>query len=233
MLHPGLDPLRLRDEFAQRGRMQIRPFLQEHAADALHDCLQQQVPWTLAFRRDGRSQTLPRDAYAAMDEGQRQQLLQALYAESRGRYGFAYESYMMVKAYLEKADLELMLHRVLEYLNSAEFLGFARTLSGLHEIRRVSAQATRYRIGHYLRRHNDFDAEEGRLVAYVINLTPSWNVDWGGQLQFVGEDETITETFFPHWNSLSLFRVPQQHSVSGVMPFAEGDRLAITGWFQS
>ncbi len=35
----------------------------------------------------------------------------------------------------------------------------------------------------------------------------------------------------PHWNALSLFKVPQAHSVSLVSPWAGEPRYAITGWF--
>ncbi len=233
MLNQNLNPFDWRESFIRRGRLQIPALLQDEAAQALRDCLQKQVPWTLAWRQDERSQTVPRAEYAALDEAGRAALLQRALDESRGRYGFAYECYMMVKAYLDRLDPGLLLHPVLEYLNSPEFLGFARSITGMPAIMRVSAQATRYRAGHFLRVHNDFEPSEGRLAAYVINLTPRWESDWGGLLHFLAADGGVEESFFPHFNSISLFRVPQSHLVSGVMPYAEEDRLAITGWFQT
>ena len=233
MLHPELDPTRLSSEFVRTGRLQVRQVLQERAAQLLFECLSTSVPLSLAYRDGERSRMVPRDAYAALDDEGRRQLVLGAQRAAVGRYGFAYESYMMVKAYLDKLDPELILHPVLEYLNSEEFLWFARTLTGLPQIRRVNAQATRYRAGHFLRRHDDFDAAEGRLFAYVFNLTPRWNTDWGGLMHFVGRDGDVMDTYFPHWNSLSVFKVPHEHMVSAVAPFAEGDRLSITGWFQS
>ncbi len=232
MLDFNLNPLHYRDTFARQRRLQIRPLLQEPAARALHACLQQEVPWTLACRQDGQSRTLPRDHYASLCAQARMQLLAELAAQAQGGYGFAYESYMMVKAYKEAADPGLLLHRLLEYLNSGEFLDFARTVTGIDSIRRVSAQATRYRAGHFLRQHNDFEPAEGRLAAYVINLTSRWESDWGGLLHFLGDNGEVAETFHPYWNSLSLFQVPQPHFVSGVLAYAEEDRLSITGWFE-
>ncbi len=234
MLNPALDPRAHRVRFQHEGRLQVRGLLQERAAQALRHCLQHDVPWTLAYRREGVSQTLPRQAWSALDATARARMLTELQAAARGQFGFAYESYMMVKAYADRLDPGLLLHQVLEYLNSPEFLDFARSLTGLAGIRRVSAQATRYCAGHFLRRHSDFDAAEGRLAAYVINLTPRWEADWGGLLQFLDDsDDRVVDTFFPFWNSLSLFRVPQAHVVSAVMPWAEGERMAITGWFES
>ena len=220
-----------RRQFAQRTRVQIRDFLQPDAAAKLRDCLQHEVPWTLAERSSGTSRTIPAAQYAAMTPAERQSLLQEAYAAARGQFQFAYDSYMMVKAAQEGRDPGLLLHVVLQFLNSPEFLEFARWFSGEPRIHAVNGQATRYRPGHFLNRHDDEDVQEGRVCAYVINLTPRWDPDWGGLLQFHGPDGGITESFVPRWNSLSLLRVPQPHSVSLVAPWAGEDRLAITGWW--
>jgi Rps23 Pro-64 3,4-dihydroxylase Tpa1-like proline 4-hydroxylase len=71
---------------------------------------------------------------------------------------------------------------------------------------------------------------ENRRFAYVINLTRSWRPDWGGLLHFCDEDCNVSETYYPHFNSMSLFAVPQDHFVSFVPPYAQGERLAVTGW---
>lgn len=93
----------------------------------------------------------------------------------------------------------------------------------------------RYRIAGRQRdvnAHNDSAKEEDRAFAYVINLGRGWQPHWGGQLQFLGEGGDIVETFVAHWNSLSLFRVPQMHQVGLVAPWACHDRYSITGWFR-
>ncbi|MGH8398608.1 MAG: 2OG-Fe(II) oxygenase family protein, partial [Gammaproteobacteria bacterium] len=67
----------------------------------------------------------------------------------------------------------------------------------------------------------------------VLNLTKDWQADWGGLLQFLGEDGKVVDTFFPSFNSLMLFQVPMWHHVSYVTPFAGHGRYAITGWGMS
>lgn len=137
---------------------------------------------------------------------------------------------MMVTAYQQRRDPGLLLHGVLEFLNSPEYIAFARALTGDDRVRRVNAQATRYRPGQFLRYHTDEENNEGRLYAYVLNLTREWHADWGGLLQFIADDGRVTETFLPRWNTLSLFAVPAGHAVSLVAPWAQQDRLSITGW---
>ena len=96
---------------------------------------------------------------------------------------------------------------------------------------RVSAQGTRYRAGQFLTRHQDREDNENRVCAFVVNLSKNWDSDWGGLLQFHDGADRLVDSFVPYWNTLSLFRVPQSHTVSLVAPWAGADRLAITGWF--
>lgn len=231
MIRTDIDIDQARTRIARDGRVQIERFLQPDAAELIHGCLDRDVPWSLALCDAGGMRTLPQEAYAAMDEAARTRLFADLAASARGgQYRFAYDSYMMPRAYLEGRDPGLLLHRVLEFLNSPDYLQFMRLLTGEPRIMRIDAQATRYRSGQFLRTHNDEHSGEGRLFAYVINLTRRWQADWGGLLQFVDAGEAVFDTFMPKWNSLSLFRVPVRHTVSTVAPWAEEPRYAITGW---
>lgn len=230
MINNDLDFESYRIDLARNTRVQIPDFLQLAAAERLHHCLQNEVPWSLAERSDGISKTVSATDYALMDEQARAKHLQKAYIRAKTQFQFVYESYMMVKASIEGRDPGLILHAILGFLNSAEFLEFARWLVNDPGISHVGAQATRYRNGHFLTRHQDKDQHEDRAYAYVINLAKNWQADWGGLLQFQNDQGDVTQTFVPHWNSLSLFKVPQSHSVSLISPFATEDRLAITGW---
>lgn len=235
MINNTLDPAPWHAALQRDGRVQVEDYLQPQAAEALHRCLADEVPWTLAIRDAAGSRTIAHADYAALAPDALAALLREAASGAResaqhDKFRFAYDSYMMVTAYKEGRDPGLLLHRVLEFFNAPDYIGFARALTGDARVRRVNAQATRYRPGHFLRYHDDHDDSEGRLYAYVLNLSRRWEADWGGLLQFVDGDGRVTGTFLPRWNTLSLFRVPAAHAVSLVAPWAETDRLAITGW---
>jgi Rps23 Pro-64 3,4-dihydroxylase Tpa1-like proline 4-hydroxylase len=230
VINDALPLPRWREELARRGRAQVTDYLQPDAATALQHCLLHDVPWTLAYREGGESRTLPHAELAQLGATGEQALLDRCYLQARTGYAFAYESYMMVRAYKEGRDPDLMLHAVLEFLNSPQYIAFARALTGDARITKMNAQATRYRPGHFLCRHNDYDATEGRLYAYVLNLTAQWQADWGGLLQFLDDGGNVVDTLQPRYNTLSIFRVPAMHAVSLVAPWARAPRLAITGW---
>jgi SM-20-related protein len=214
---------------AERSRVQIPDFLQPAAAEMLARELAEQVPWQLAERSDGESHTTPRGAYP--DDAEYARLLQRGYARAADSYQFAYDSYMLVRAAKEGWDPGLLVHGVLNFLNTPQFIEFARVLGSDPTITHAAAQCTRYRPGQYLMPHEDLEVNEGRRYAFVINLSRDWRPDWGGQLQFLAADNGVTETFLPRWNSLSLFRVPQRHQVTLVSPWAAQPRHAITGWW--
>lgn len=232
MFNESLDIVRIRDTLQRMGRVQIRDYLQPDAADTLERCLIEDVPWNLSVREDDEVRNVPATELAAMGEAGVAELLERVRAKAKGKYAFAYESYMMIHAYKRGLDPGLLLHRLLEFLNSGQNLEFLHALTGDTRIRRVNAQATRYRPGLFLKRHNDSHRSDGYLYAYVMNLTRGWQADWGGLLQFIDARGEVEDTFVPVFNTLSLFRVPTDHMVSLVAPWAETPRHAITGWYQ-
>jgi len=229
MISNQLDVAHWRQELARASRVQITDFLQPEAAEALARCLADEVPWQLAERSSGRSQTSPRGGYPS--ESEFHAVLQRAYERAGSEYQFAYDSYMLVRAALEGWDPGLLVHQALAFFNTPEFIAFARWLSGDSGITHVNAQCTRYRPGQFLMPHEDVDVDEGRRYAYVLNLGREWRPDWGGQLQFLDQTGAVSQTLLPRWNSLSLFRVPQRHQVTLVTPWAAAPRHAITGWW--
>lgn len=233
LLSPALDLPALADAFAERGYVQIEDALRPEVAAILHDCLANQVPWCLAFKdRSGARKMWP-DELAALGADGRTELDEVIHDIAREAFQFRYDSFMMVNAYKEKRHPELVLHRVIEQLNMPPWLEPMKKITGFPGIRRSDGQATRYVAGHFLRKHNDVVDEEGRLAAYVINLTRGWEADWGGLLQILDDEGEVVDTLMPRFNTISLFRVPTSHCVSPVAPFANGERLAITGWLRT
>ena len=239
MIHPDFDPAPWHAQLERSGRVQVESYLHATAAERLRDCLLREVPWTLALRDADGARTVDHATYAAMqadeidDALHRARLIDVTRVASDDHaFRFAYDSYMMVRAYQEGRDPDLLLHRVLELFNSPVYIGLMQALTGDARVRRINAQATCYRSGHFLREHTDIDSSEGRLYAYVLNLSRDWRADWGGLLQFIDGDRVI-ETFTPRFNTLSLFKVPAPHAVTQVMPWAGDARLAITGWLLS
>ena len=157
-------------ELLREGRVQVVDYLQESAAERLHLCLSEQVEWTLALRDAEGPRTLAASDYAALSPPQRTAFFAEIAASASGnQYRFAYDSYMIVRAVKEGWTPNL-LHGVLEFLNTPEFLSFARRLTGEPGINAVTAQGTRYRGGQFLTGNR----QSGRHVATGGGVGCSW-----------------------------------------------------------
>jgi Rps23 Pro-64 3,4-dihydroxylase Tpa1-like proline 4-hydroxylase len=235
-LNPELDRQGLAREFQRVGRLQVRELLTPDSAAQVQDILVRRTPWNLAIQSgsDARTRLIRTQELAAMSSAQRQELVADVGATADQDYAFAYQSYPLVMAYLERWQPGSPHERLLEELNSPEILAFMREVSGMADIVKMDGQATLYGPGNFLWPHSDAESERGRRVAYVLNLTlGEWKPQWGGYLNFYDSDWDIEQSFRPRFNCLNLFRVPQWHDVSEVTAAAPLARYAITGWARS
>ena len=247
MLNSALDFTESMLSLRRTGRVVIENAFAAEAAEALYQALRTSVHFNLMLR-DALGQramkNVPGDVYA--------QALSSAQQHGAENFAFAYEGYNLIDAYLSQDsehNAAAVLRELVQTLNSADFLNFARRLTGDREIRRIDAQATNYGAGHFLLRHNDFSTKQDRRFAYVINLSKHWRADWGGVLQFfdtpthttsaqiAAMQPKIIDSVCPAFNTLTVFQVPQWHCVSPVAAFVKrselgGMRLAITGWMQ-
>jgi SM-20-related protein len=231
-LASGLDVERIASVYAEAGRVHIAPALGQACAERALRCLVQETPWQLHLNEGDKPINLQGAGFERLPESDRAQFLNRVYASAARGFQYLFNSYPISDAHARREHPELYLMRVFEFLNSAAFLDFARRVTRAPTITYVDAQATLYRPGHFLTRHDDKIARKGRIAAYVLNLTPRWVADWGGILQFIDRDGHIAEGYTPAFNALNIFRVPQPHAVSYVAPFAGAGRYSITGWLR-
>lgn len=226
-LNPALDLGQLKAAFARDRRVLIRDFFKPDVADALARAVEA-IDWSLCYRDARGDRRLSGDQLRSLDPGERAYLVDGIVDVARRQFQFSFFTDSLADA-LQRGETGL-LARFLRWMADEAFLGVMRDLTGIQEVNRVYAQATMYAPGSFLLAHDDHVDVEDRRLAYVINLTRQWRPDWGGLLNFSERDGSVSDSYFPHFNSLSLFAVPQTHFVSYVPPFAQGQRNAITGW---
>ena len=232
MLNPDLDRAALAEHYKLKNRIQIRDVLEKQAAEDLLGILGRGTEWSLVYREaDGHVVTMTQADMARLSPEERSRRIGGVYGRARDQFAFIYQANLMAERYAAKIEPQHPLHRVFEYLNSADFIGLIREVSGIETIAGADAQATLFAPGHFLNTHDDKIAGHKRRVAYVLSMTQDWNPDWGGLLQFYDREGGVEHVFVPRFNTLSLFTVPQSHAVSYVAPYAPARRLAITGWF--
>jgi Rps23 Pro-64 3,4-dihydroxylase Tpa1-like proline 4-hydroxylase len=224
MLNRDLNIPSLNRAYSQNGALSIQNILEPGVARELHDALVK-LDWVLEISDYDQSGKLrvPRRELKKPDD-----LLSALdtVPHNLNRNNLFFMRLCVEDNYLNQPALT----GLSQFLKSDEFLDVFRKITGRKEIAHLWLEATCYDKCCFLGGHKD-DHHADNLVAFVLNLTPRWQVDWGGLLMllFPNMPPTIVP---PMWNSLSIFNVPVDHLVSCVSPAAAEKRYSITGWFR-
>lgn len=231
-LAPRNDLAMLTARFREHGRVVIPDVLGGTFADDLYQCLNGWQQWALVTVVAGVHRNFDSAKMDSLEPAKRAELDELICVEARSGFQYIYDRYPLADpGHRPSLDNPLLL-RAHDMLNSQPFLDRVREVTGINRIRFADGQMTRYRRGNYLTLHNDYDEGKNRLAAYVLSLTRDWLPDYGGQLQFIGDDGRVAEALVPGFNTLTLFKVPTQHLVTQVAQHVQVSRLSITGWLR-
>lgn len=231
-LGPRGDEAELAARFAATGVVSIPGILDDETARGLYALLRQRDDWRQVIGGRDRLIELDRPTRAALSEEQRSQLDLAVYAGAREGFQFRYETLRVPASTDPLAASTDPLAAFAAWWSSATVLGLLRAITGASQVRFADLQATAFAPGDFLTGHDDDVAGKNRVVAYVLNLTPKWRVEWGGLLAFHDDSGPEVTALAPAFNRLNLLRVPQRHSVTEVTRAAAYRRYALTGWLR-
>jgi hypothetical protein len=228
-LNPALDVARLASGFRRDRRVHLTNFLVEEDAEALLRHLRGDCGWRVVIRHgDKRYEFSPSD----FSDKQRDKLNHIVRQANPDGIHYCFQTVYVPHSESERAANPTPLNLFVEFLSSAPVLSLVKAITGADDVLFADGQATAYGPGDFLSMHNDDQRAEKRKVAYSFGLSPSWDVDWGGLLLFLGSDGHVERAFAPVFNALNLFAVPQRHCVTLIAPFAESRRYSVSGWFR-
>jgi len=228
-INPALDVPALAAAYAAAGRVRVFGLLSE-GADYLYEFLESSPDWIHLINHDKGVLELDGDERAELSAEAWAEIEAAALRRARTGFQYRYEG-LRVPSPEEYENSDLPLIQFAELMRSREMLDLLRAITG-EDGNFADGQATAYGPGDFLTGHDDDVHGQNRLAAYVMGLTPAWRIEWGGLLLFHGADGGTADALAPRFNTLDLFRVPQQHSVSLVSAAAPRRRFAITGWLR-
>ncbi|MFD2166303.1 2OG-Fe(II) oxygenase [Thalassotalea euphylliae] len=226
-------PTALIDAFQTDGYVKVPQALHCETATIIKEAIDNQHSWNLVFNHQGSHQDLNALQVADWTEQQKKDLVNIVNAQASDGFQYFYENIPLYDIYYDNLLPEHFFNTIYEFLNSKETLTFFRELLNEPAISFVDAQITRFGPGHFLNVHNDAVANKNRIAAYVINLTHDWRPDWGGALHLLDSEQNIHKSFLPSFNEINIFKIPVDHYVGYVSPFASNKRISITGWLRS
>lgn len=231
-LNDDLETTLYREVFQRSRRVHIPDILAPDAAQGVLERLEHEVPWQAHFNDGDKTYDLHRDQIAVLPDDKKTLIVDQLHRNASSSFQYLFLNYSISDAVEQHSNPGVELNAFLDFVNSEEVLDFVREVTRIDAIRFADCQASLYRPGHFLRAHNDDVEQTGRLVAYTFSFAQDWHADYGGILQFLDDEGHVDEGYLPKFNSLNLFRIPANHCVSYVAPFAPCRRYSLIGWFR-
>lgn len=220
-------------EYLNHGVVKVQNALSIESASLITEHIKKQDTWNLVFDHNGTHKDLNNIEVASWTEEQRNNLLSVIHHQAKSGFQYHYETIPLYDIYHDDLLPGHFFNEIMQFLNEETTLSFFRELLSCPEISFTDGQITRFKAGHFLNKHNDDVANKNRVAAFVINLTELWRPDWGGALHLLNEDGALKHSFLPTFNEINIFKIPVDHYVGYVSPFATGSRLSITGWLRT
>ena len=214
------------------GRTQIPDFLAPGSARALRDELRRTDAWHHVISSRDKIFESSTEDYDRLRPDTREALERAMNVQASTGFHFQFDNIRVDDAVYRDAFADDNLVAFAQFMNGAAVQESLVRLCDNESVNFVDVQATRYRAGDFLTRHDDGVEGKHRIAAFVLGLVDEWRAEWGGLLMFLGPEGRVTEAFVPEFNTLSVFMVGQSHFVSPVASYAGEARLALTGWLR-
>lgn len=240
-INPELDFDCLKTQFSAEKKLRINEFLTQESALYVSQNLKNTTPWHLVHS-DSKGSPVRYNAeeHAQLNQQQKDQIDHQLHQLAADHYQYKYKFFPIIDAIKSGTlEQESMLFQMANFVNSTEFIGFARALTGVNSLVKMDPQGSLYETGDFLTMHDDSnyqrsaDDQSTRRFAVVLGFTENWSSNWGGQTSFYADTDAIESVSWnPGFNVLTIFEVPVQHSVNYVTPFATTGRYSITGWLR-
>ena len=211
--------------FAQHGVLTLDNLLPQDLANNLHDELCT-LDWQLQVKDYSNNS---RFELSLSEVPNRNNLTEILYSK---KHDIDLNNLFYIRLAVAQENLVSgNLKKVADFLNADNFINTCKAIVGMDDIKRVWLEATCYDKGCFLGNHRDDHNSENR-VALILNLTRNWKTDWGGLLMVEANPNSQPMIIPPRWNSLSLMRIPVNHTVTCVSQAAAEHRFSITGWLR-
>ena len=231
-INPAIDAAVIRANYVRSGRVQIANFLAGEGARLLATELSESAAWHHVFNVGEKLYEIPAPALVTIEPEVLAQIDAATAKAAGIGFQFRYDTIRVTDDSAERLASGSLLDMFALFMSDCKTLRWLESATGVAGYGFADAQATRFRPGAYLTRHDDEIAGKQRLDAYVLGLNEGWRPEWGGLLSFAEGDNSVTHTIVPRFNALNLFAVGQMHFVSEVASYAPVPRMSVTGWLR-
>jgi SM-20-related protein len=232
-INPALNLEAAKARYAFQRRVHIPDFLAPTSAEHIYHLLSKNTPWGFAYHDGTTDRFMSMRDLEGLTRGRSERIAKVL-QETVQKQGFAFGYHhfplSLVSTSASGAHTE---HEELHHFLSAEtMLSLMRDISGKPDIMQAEIQADLFSALHFLGLHKGAQKHTTQ-IGFALTFTRNWHADWGGYLNFHAESGDIVQGIIPRFNCLTLFELPQNHSISLVPTSANEKLFMLRGLYHS
>jgi Rps23 Pro-64 3,4-dihydroxylase Tpa1-like proline 4-hydroxylase len=234
----SLENSRIRAEFAaaNRGYVYIQDVVPNELAAGMFRGLSAARDWGLKLCMGDNVQGLPPSAYRRSSARERSELAEGCYRRARSGFAFLREEMWHEREHMDKSSLPSQLEvgdidSIRRFLEGREFLDFCGQVVGAPRLELGDVSYVRYGPGDFY--GFTLGAPPQAEIGFMLDLTPAWELEWGGLLEFMNAWGGIERAYAPRYNALCLHSLHRHYSISCVAPFARQQRYTVCGKLHS
>jgi hypothetical protein len=219
----------LRSEFLSknRGYCRLVGLIGTTLANSLRAELTKSDMWGLTFCSADRLLGIAPKEYRNLATQDRRFLAEGCYRAATTGFAFLREELWRQTTTAAVHETSGPIDKVTKYFEGEGFLNLCAAAIGAEALQLVELSFVRYGVGDFYA--FTVGAPVRAEVGFAYDLTPAWELEWGGLLEFMNFTGGIEKAYAPKADSLCIYSMHKHHGISCVAPFARHQRYTIVG----
>lgn len=220
----------LRSQYQKNGLIQLHNFLNPASVSDAENAISTHTAWMLSGVDADRRPISEPESMEKLINQEISTIGSSAYQAAAYEFRYRFRSFSLIT---DPHKVPNSLREIRAFFMSNTFKLFIENLTLEKYSGNIDGHLAKYCPGDFLATHTDAVSptdSRRRETAFVFYLTKKWRYDWGGLTSFWNTDGSGL-TLNPSYNTLLVFKVPTEHSVSLITPFAPNSRFSVAGWF--
>jgi SM-20-related protein len=223
-INPALNLEAAKARYAFQRRVHIVDFLDVASAEHVYRLLSTDTPWGFAYHDGAAGRYMSMRDLEGLTRGRSERVAKALQeAVQQQNFSFGYHHFPLSLVTTGESGTHNEHEELHEFLGAENILSIMRDISGKPDITQAEIQADLFSPMHFLGLHKG-EQKYKNQIGFALTFARHWHPDWGGHLNFHAESGDVIQGIMPRFNCLTLYELPQNHSIS-IVPTSANEKL--------
>ena len=226
-LNDGVDPKALAKEYKKAGRVLIKDAMDAKCADKLSESIETMAIWRTVYLDGETERRISGHDLQSLTNRRQRDMQENIYIQAR--QGYQYLRYECPTDVIPDSKDPKGLTDADVFFKSDGFRDFLRKIAGAKDGELENVGARWLQRDHFMADSALATKLPDCKLWFSMDMTRTWQMQWGGQLNFLDDEGEIEQAWSPGFNQLSVYAGGTRHSIGYVTPFHHAFCLSICG----